>query len=74
MSAWGGRQAEAMKLLTKCLQVGEDTDFQHIGGGRAFEAECGRLIENPTLIEQVVERQIAALGIANLPESKFLCT
>jgi len=72
LSAWGGRQAEAMKFLTECLQVGDDTDFQNMGGRSAFEAECRKLIENPALIQQTVDSQIAALGVGNLPVSNLL--
>lgn len=72
LSAWAGDQAGALKLLAQCLQLPDSAGFQHVGGRVVFEAECRKLIDNPALIQQTVDAQIAALGVGNLPVSSLL--
>jgi hypothetical protein len=71
LSAWAGDQAGASKLLAECLQLPDTVDFQHVGGRAGLEAECRKLIEQPALIQQTVDAQIAALGVGNLPVSNL---
>ena len=79
LSAWAGDRASASKLVAECLRLERQTDlasddaaFRHLGGRAAFEADCRKLIENPALIQQTVDSQIAALGVEHLPVSKLL--
>ncbi len=72
LSAWAGDQAGALKLLDACLHIRSDTEFQHLGGRAAFGAECQKLIEHPDLVQQMVDSQIAALGVENLPTANLI--
>ena len=71
MSAWGGDQAGALKLLADCLQLEDTAGFRHVGERTAFETECRKLIEAPDLIRQTVESQIVALKVQKLPVSQL---
>jgi hypothetical protein len=77
--AWGGRQVEALKFLAQCLRLERQTDlvsddaaFRQVGGRTAFEVECRKLIDNPALIQQTLDSQIAALGVGNLPTANLI--
>ena len=70
--AWGGDRAGATELLAECLQLGDTEGFQHVGGRIGFEDECRRLISQPTIIQDTVMAQIAALGVGELPVSQLL--
>ncbi len=73
LSAWAGDQQGASKLLDEALRSStEEANFRHVGGRTGFEMECRRAIANPESIEQVVQDQIAALKLAELPQSKLM--
>ena len=69
--AWGGHQAKATKVLADCLKIGDEGDFQNVGGRTAFETECRKRIERPVLIQQTVDSQIVSLGVGELPLSQL---
>jgi hypothetical protein len=71
LSAWAGDSVTASSLLEETLR-GDPRSLQQVGGAATFEAECRRIIDQPALIEQTVNEQVATLGLADLPLSKLL--
>jgi len=69
LNAWAGRYSSAISILGESLQAGEEAQFKHMGGRAAFEAECRKRIEEPSMIRGTVESQIAALGVGSVPAS-----
>lgn len=73
LSAWAGDQKGALKLLEEALSsTTDEATFRHVGGRTGFETECRKSIANPENIEQVVQDQVAALKLAELPQSNLL--
>lgn len=73
LSAWAGDKQGASKLLEEALRsTTDEAKFRHVGGRTGFETECRKAIGDPESIEQLVQNQIAALKLAELPQSKLL--
>ena len=73
LSAWVGDQQGVSKLLEEALRsTADDANFRHVGGRTGFETECRKAIANPGSIEQVVQDQVTALKLAELPQSNLL--
>lgn len=69
---WGGDLAGAEKLVNECLSLEDGAQFRHVGGRSGFADVCRKLLENPMLVQQMVETQITALGVGSLPVSDLL--
>ena len=72
LSALAGDRWGALALLAECLRLPDTAGFRHVGGREVLEADCRRLIGSPTLIQQTVDSQLAALGVGGLPSSNLL--
>ncbi|HPO92444.1 MAG TPA: hypothetical protein PL072_03125, partial [Phycisphaerales bacterium] len=72
LSAWAGDRAKVKKITMECLALPDWTKCQFFDDRAAFESECIESIDSQLLIHRVVDSQVSALGIANLPVSKLI--
>jgi len=74
LAVWSGDTEGAGVLLKRALKsIGKDeTQYRHVGGRSGFEEQSRKLIADPTLVVQMVESQIASLGVGQLPVARLL--
>jgi hypothetical protein len=59
--------------LELVLQTSNESVFQTFGGRLEFEKKMSAAIENPTVLEKIVQSQIEQLGLKDICNSEIDC-
>lgn len=59
--------------LEQVLKTSDESVFQTFGGRRGFEERMSAAIENPTILETIVQSQIERLGLKDICNARIDC-
>ena len=71
---WAGRTSDATAIKDEALRtiVEENRGYQHVGGREQFEPNMQKAIEDPESVRRVVDEQIEALSVSDLPVARLI--